>query len=75
MNPHPITRPATLRQLNILYSIKLHLKLHNRFPSTRTLQQTFGFKSQNAVICHLNALVRRKLLNHRKGGYSLPTSL
>lgn len=69
MNTHPITRPPTRRQLSILS----YLQTLPQFPSTRTLQQAFGFKSQNAAVCHLNALVRRKLLNYSKGGYSLPT--
>ncbi len=73
MNTHPITRPATLRQREILNYVTLFHEIHKRLPSTRKIQHQFGFKSQNAAICHLNALVRRKLLNHEKGGYSLPT--
>lgn len=68
---NPITRPPTTRQQEILNFVKSHIN----FPSTRTIQQAFGFKSQNAAVCHLQALVKRKLLNHTKGGYSLPTIL
>lgn len=71
---NPITRPPTTKQREVLHFIKFHLKRNHHFPSTRTLQQAFGFKSQNAAVCHLQALVRRKLLNHTKGGYSLPTN-
>jgi len=70
---NPITRPPTAKQTSILRYIKLYLKLRRRFPSTRTIQQAFGFKSQNAAVCHLRALARRKLINHTNGKYSLPT--
>jgi len=73
MNTHPITRPPTLRQREILNYATTYTNWHKHFPSTRTIQLFFLFKSQNSVICHLNALVRRRLLNHEKGGYSLPT--
>ena len=67
---NPITRPPTTKQREILN----YIKTQPRFPSTRTIQHAFGFKSQNAAVCHLQALVRRKLLNHTKGGYSLTTN-
>lgn len=73
MNAHPITRPPTPRQLAVLNFVTLFHESHKRLPSTRRIQHQLGFKSQNAAVCHLNALVRRKLLNHSKGGYSLPT--
>lgn len=69
---NPITRPPTSKQGEILDFVTLFHEIHKRLPSTRTIQKAFGFKSQNAAVCHLQALVRRRLLNHTKGGYSLP---
>lgn len=69
---HPITRPPTQRQREILNFVIQFTAHSQRLPSTRTLQQAFGFKSQNSAVCHLKALVRRRLLNHTMGGYSLP---
>lgn len=73
MNTHPITRPPTPKQRAILNLIFTYHRIFHKVPSTRYIQSAFLFKSQNAAVCHLNALVRRKLLNHSKGGYSLPT--
>ena len=73
MQLNPITRPPTTKQLALMKFVWIYTMTNNHFPSTRTIQQAFGFKSQNAAVCHLQALVRRKLLNHTKGGYSLPT--
>lgn len=69
---NPITRPPTTKQREILTFVTTYHRLFKKFPSTRKIQRPFGFKSQNAAVCHLQALVRRKLLNHTKGGYSLP---
>ena len=71
---NPITRPPTLRQREILDFVVSHKITSGVFPSTRKIQHQFRFKSQNAAVCHLQALVRRRLLNHTKGGYSLPTN-
>lgn len=70
---HPITRPPTPKQLAIRSYITTYHRIFHAVPSTRNIQLRFGFKSQNSAVCHLKALVRRKLLNHSKGGYSLPT--
>ena len=69
---NPITRPPTTRQQEILNFVQKYHHSTGRFPSTRQIQFAFFFKSQNAAVTHLQALVRRKLLNHTKGGYSLP---
>jgi repressor LexA len=70
---NPITRPPTAKQTSILNFVTHFVYLYGVFPSTRIIQQAFGFKSQNAAVCHLRALARRKLINHTNGRYSLPT--
>ena len=71
---NPITRPPTEKQRAILNFITTYHRVFHKVPSTRFIQKAFLFKSQNAAVYHLQALVRRRLLNHTKGGYSLPTS-
>jgi repressor LexA len=49
----------TRTQQTVLDLIKRHVAKHGRPPTIREIQTNRGYKSPNAVACHLRALERR----------------
>ena len=57
----------TKRQREVLDFIRQQQRIHGFTPSTREIQQHFGFASQTAVIGHLDALERKGALQRQPG--------
>jgi repressor LexA len=54
-----MSEPLTQRQQEILDYLKESQRLRGVMPSTREIQQSFGFASQTAAMSHLRALERK----------------
>ncbi len=54
----------TGRQAQILSFLCAYQEEHGQPPTLREVMARFGFKSTNAVVCHLKPLVRKGVLTH-----------
>lgn len=64
--------PLTDMQMAVFSFCQEWLEERQSFPSTRVLAASFGFKSQNAACCHLNALVKKGYLTRWSFEYKDP---
>lgn len=68
---NPIHLNPTKQQRKVLSFCMAFQSTFGKFPSTRDIQRHFKWRSQNAAVTHLKALVRKRRLGHVKGGYYL----
>jgi repressor LexA len=57
----------TTRQLEILEYLRSSMRREGIMPSTREIQEHFGFASQTAAMSHLRALERKGVIHRRRG--------
>lgn len=57
----------TEKQQAVLDFIRDHQQTSGIPPSTRQIQRHFGFKSQNAAVCHLRALAAKDMITQLDG--------
>lgn len=55
----------TRRQQEILAYLKSHQRKHGMMPSTRDIQEAFGFASQTAAMSHLRALEKKGAIQRK----------
>lgn len=55
----------TAKQATVLAYLHAFHAEEDRLPSTREIQATFGFASQTGATCHLKALAKHGLIEHR----------
>lgn len=66
---NPIHLLPTSSQRKVLSFCMSYQSTYGKFPSTRTIQRHFGWRSQNAAVTYLKHLVRKGRLGHHPGGY------
>lgn len=71
MKMNPIHLLPTRRQRDVLSFCMAYQSAHGKFPTTRTIQRHFKWRSQNAAVTFLKQLVRKGRLGHHPGGYSI----
>ena len=59
MTKNPILSPLTHRQAEILDFIRIFLRDEGMPPTRAEIAEAFGFKSPNAVQCHLDAMLKK----------------
>lgn len=62
MNSPPILTPK--QSAIYAYLVTFHGE-EDRLPSTRDIQSRFGFSSQTGALCHLRALAKNGMIEHR----------
>lgn len=53
----------TERQAEVRDYLQAYFTAHWRMPTIREMQDNFGIKSPNGMVCHLNALVNKGVID------------
>lgn len=69
--PNLLNMQPTAKQRQVLSYCMAYVTTHGLFPSTRTIQRHFKWRSQNTTVTYLKTLVRKGKLSHKRGGYSV----